>query len=238
MGKYEFIARVSMNTLVSILFFFCYSKDMKIIIVANGALIPTQKAICEIKDADMIIAADGGAVHLHQMGVLPQAIIGDLDSIPKDTLIFFKQKKIPVITHPSRKNQTDTELCIDYAVEQGATEIVFLGGTGHRLDHTLANIFLLRKLADRDIKSWILDAHNEIHIAMSYLKLTGKPGDLLSIIPVSDKVTGLTLEGLEYPLTDKTLYMGTALGVSNVFIGEEAIIRLESGIIIVTKSNE
>ena len=65
-----------------------------------------------------------------------------------------------------------------------------------------------------------------------------EPGDLLSVIPVSDKITGLTLEGLEYPLTDKTLYMGTALGVSNVFKDALATIRLTSGMVLVTKSRE
>ncbi|MDD9301055.1 MAG: thiamine diphosphokinase [Desulfobacter sp.] len=211
---------------------------MKSIIIANGTLTPCRKILSELKQADLIIAADGGAGHLNQMKILPHVIIGDLDSIDPATLDFYRKKKIPIITHPPRKDQTDTELCIDYALEKKSDEIVFLGVVGHRLDHTLANIFLLRKMADLGIPARIMDAHNEIYLVLSDLTLYGSPQDLFSIIPISDKVTGMTLSGLEYPLTDKTLYMGTALGVSNWFTGTKASVHIDSGAVLVTRSQE
>ena len=186
----------------------------------------------------MVIAADGGAVHLHAISVCPDLIIGDMDSIDNASDRYFASRHITRMTHPKKKDQTDTELCLDYAIEQGASEIVMTGVTGNRLDHTLANIFLLRRLLDLGIKGRILDAHNEICLATSDIRIPGKPGDLLSIIPVTEQVTGLTLEGLAYPLTDKTLALGAALGVSNVFTCETAVIRLTSGMILITKSRD
>jgi len=211
---------------------------MKCIIAANGALPPTEQILSQISSADIIIAADGGAVHLHRMNIIPDMIIGDLDSISPATLDFYQSKQVPMVTHPARKDQTDTELCIDYALGQGCTQIVFLGVTGHRLDHTLANIFLLRRLSDLGINARIIDAHNEIYLVLSDLVVQGMPGDLLSVIPASETVTGLTLKGLEYPLADKTLNMGTALGVSNCFTGTEAKVHIDSGVVLVIKSRE
>ncbi len=211
---------------------------MKCIIAANGSLTPTKKILSLINSGDLVIAADGGAAHLHRLNIIPDMIIGDLDSISSTTLDFYKSKQVPMITHPARKDQTDTELCIDHALDKGCKELVFLGVTGHRLDHTLANVFLLRRLADINVKARIIDNHNEIYLVLSNLVVHGAPGDLLSVIPVSEKVTGLTLQGLEYPLTDKTLTMGTALGISNCFTGTQASIHIDSGVILVIKSRE
>ncbi|WDP89423.1 MAG: thiamine diphosphokinase [Desulfobacter sp.] len=211
---------------------------MKCIIAASGQLTPTREIRAQFSDADLIIAADGGASHLHRMKITPDIIIGDLDSISSDTLDFFSSARVPINTYPSKKDQTDTELCIEYAATKGCTQIVFLGVTGHRLDHTIANVLLLRRTADLGIDARIMDAHNEIYLVVSDLTLKGVPGDLLSVIPVSERVTGLTLEGLEYPLKNKTLEMGTALGVSNCFTGTRAHISIASGVLLVTKSRE
>ncbi|MCG8550623.1 MAG: thiamine diphosphokinase [Desulfobacterales bacterium] len=208
---------------------------MKTVIVANGSLCQTKGLLDRIQQADMVIAADGGAVHLHQMGIVPGIIIGDLDSIPGDILSFFKEKQVKISKYPARKDQTDMELCLEYAIHSGCTDLVIMGATSTRLDHTLANIFILRRLADQGIPTTIMDAHNDIHIVVSQLTLTGRPGDLLSVIPVSDHIQGLTLEGLEYPLTNQSLCMGSTMGISNVFTQNKACINLKSGAVLVIK---
>ncbi|MGD9824434.1 thiamine diphosphokinase [Desulfobacter sp.] len=208
---------------------------MKTVIVANGTLSETDGLLSRIQHADMVIAADGGAVHLHRMGIVPRIIIGDLDSIPENVLSFFKEKQVKILKHPVRKDQTDMELCMEYAINHGCTDLLIMGATSTRLDHTLANIFLLRRLADLGIPTTISDASNDIHIVVSRLTLTGRPGDLISVIPVSDHVKGLTLEGLEYPLTDQSLCMGTTTGISNVFTQDLAGISLKSGAVLVIK---
>lgn len=239
LGKYELLDIVSINSIVCIILFFWYENlIMKIVIAANGTLTETDDFLPRVKQADLVIAADGGAVHLHRMGIVPQIIIGDLDSIPEKILSFFKEQQVKILKHPVRKDQTDLELCMNYAVDHGCTDLLIIGATSTRLDHTLANIFLLRRIADQGIPTTILDAYNDIHIVVSRLTLTGRPGDLLSVIPLSDHVKGLTLEGLEYPLTDQILCMGSTMGISNVFIRHNAAVSLKSGAVLVIKPKE
>lgn len=186
--------------------------------------------------ADLIIAADSGARHLMKLNLLPHIIIGDLDSIAPPALDFFKGKGVKVLTYPARKNQTDTQLCMVHALEQGADDITFLAAAGTRLDHTLANIFLLADLADIGIPARIMDARNEIHMVQERLELAGTPGDLLSLIPVSRKVEGVTLQGLAYPLENQTLFRGSSLGISNFFKEKKAIISIRSGTLIAARA--
>ncbi len=205
------------------------------VIIANGDLVQTDRILSLIHQADMVIAADGGAVHLYRMKLIPGIIIGDLDSVPPKILSLFKNKQVQILKHPTRKDQTDMELCIEYAAAHRCTDLHILGATSSRLDHTLANIFLLRKIEAHNMTATISDNRNDIHLVTGSLDLDGHPGDLLSVIPASDRVTGLTLEGLEYPLTDKTLFMGSSLGISNVFRENRARVAIQSGAVLVIR---
>jgi thiamine pyrophosphokinase len=211
---------------------------MNCIIVASGNLFFSQKIKRLLQEADLIIAADGGATHLKRMNLFPHFIIGDMDSIHPEDRQFFKNNHTPIIPHPSRKDSTDTDLCVDFALGKGATAITLIGVTGHRLDHTLANIFLLRRLAAKGIKSKIIDTNNEIYLVTDLLKLKGNIGELLSVIPISDRVTGLTLKGLEYPLENVSISMGSSLGISNYFSQTDVTISITTGILLVTKSRD
>lgn len=211
---------------------------MKIVISASGGFDPTPAIRDCLDQADLIIAADGGAAHLHRLGICPQVIIGDLDSITDEIRQFFRHRDVPFLSHPPKKDQTDMELCLAHALEQGASEITFLGATGHRLDHTLANMFLLKRLDDAGVEGRILDAHNEIRLVSRSLSLKGNPGEILSLVPVSDRVTGITLEGFEYPLENATLCMGSARGVSNRFLGGAASIAIASGLALAVRSRD
>ena len=211
---------------------------MKCVIIANGDLEYTSDIIKIIKNAQMIISSDGGARHLRMLNISPHVMIGDFDSINQDDLSFFKRKEIKILNFPLKKNHTDTELCVSYALEKKTSDITFLGVTGSRLDHTLANIFLLKKLAKLNIEARIIDKHNEIFIVTNFIELKGKPKELLSIIPVTQKVTGITLTGLEYPLKNASMQMGDSLGISNVFKESVVSISIKSGVLIVTRSKD
>jgi thiamine pyrophosphokinase len=218
------------------------TKVMNCVIIAGGRLDTTpnwsRQVQTLLKTADLIIAADSGASHLKKSGYLPHVIIGDLDSIDPDTLAFFQRKKVPFQTHPSRKNRTDSELCIDYARTKGASRITLLDATGTRLDHTLANILLLLPLADAGICARIMDEKNEIQVVKDRVDLTGAPGDLVSLIPLTPTVRGVTLKGLSYPLENHTLVMGTTLGISNSFSASTAQIFIRSGTLLAVRSRD
>ncbi len=211
---------------------------MKCVIVAGGDLDPTDRMRDLIRASDLIVCADGGAGHLRALNILPHVLVGDLDSIQDEDRCFFEKNQVEILSFPSRKNFTDSELCVSWAIDHHATDITFLGVTGTRLDHTLANIFLLRRLAREDIPARIINKHNEIHMVTDHINLAGRAGDFLSLVPVTTRVTGVTLEGLEYPLVNATLEMGSSLGISNVFRADTASISIGDGILIVTKSRD
>ncbi len=211
---------------------------MECVIIANGDLEYTSDIIKIIKNAQMIISSDGGARHLRMLNISPHVMIGDFDSINPDNYSFFKKKEIKILNFPLKKNHTDTELCVSYALENKASDITLLGVTGSRLDHTLANIFLLKKLAKLNIQARIINKHNEIFIVTNFIELKGKPKELLSIIPVTQNVTGVTLTGLEYPLKNASMKMGDSLGISNVFKESVVSISIKRGVLIVTRSKD
>ncbi len=211
---------------------------MKCVIIANGDLEYSDDMAGIIRQARLIVCADGGARHLKALNILPHAIIGDFDSASPEDQLFFKEKKIKTISYPSRKNETDSELCISWALLNKATDITLLGVTGTRLDHTLANIYLLKKLAELHIPARIINKNNTIQIVTDYIELKGQPGDFLSILPITEKAAGITLKGLEYPLVDATMEMGSCLGISNVFKEMIATVSVREGLLMVIQSQD
>ena len=211
---------------------------MKCVIIANGDLEYSNDMAGIIRQARLIVCADGGARHLKALNILPHAIIGDFDSASPEDKLFFEEKKIKTISYPSRKNETDSELCISWALLNNATDITLLGATGTRLDHTLANIYLLKKLAELHIPARIINKNNTIHIVTDHIELKGRPGELLSILPITEKVAGITLKGLEYPLVDATMEMGTCLGISNVFKKTVATVSVREGLLMIIQSQD
>jgi len=211
---------------------------MKCVIIANGDLEYTKDIIDTIKASQLIVCADGGARHLRALNILPHVMIGDFDSILPDDKKFFKENQVKTLTFSSRKDHTDSELCLSWALANNATDITLLAVTGTRLDHTLANIFLLKKLARKNIPARIINKNNEIHIVTDFIAIKGRPKDFLSIIPITKKVDGITLKGLEYPLTDASLKMGSSLGVSNSFKETIASVSIKKGALIVIKSKD
>lgn len=211
---------------------------MKCAIIANGDLDYSKEIVNRIKGAQLIISADGGARHLRALNIIPHVMIGDFDSIDAADKIFFDNQQVKTISFPSRKNHTDSELCVSWAVENHATDITLLGVTGTRLDHTLSNIFLLRKLVRKHISARVINKNNEVHMVTEYLELNGMPGDFLSLIPITENVKGITLTGLEYPLVNAAMRMGSSLGVSNSFKQTTASVRIREGVLLVIKSRD
>ncbi|QZY57116.1 thiamine diphosphokinase [Crassaminicella profunda] len=211
---------------------------MKCVIIANGDINHYEGAIPLIEECNCIICADGGARHLFKMNILPHMIVGDLDSIDEDTKEYFEKENIALYKFPKKKDYTDMELAIEYALKKGATEIVFLGAIGSRMDHTIANITLLRPLAEKGIKAKIMNEHNEIMVIENSLEIEGEIGDTLSIIPLSEEVVGVTLKGLEYPLEDATIPMGSSIGISNRFMSTKAKINIKKGKLLVIKARD
>lgn len=211
---------------------------MNYIVIASGAIKEYDYFIRLIRLADKVVAADGGAGHLRKMNIVPDIVIGDLDSMDKETHMFLTQNKIPLITHPVDKNATDTDLAVQWAMENNASSITLLGVTGTRIDHTLANIFLLEKITRVGIDCKIVDDNNEIYLLIDKIELSGEPGEFLSLIPLTRSIEGVTITGVDFPLKNHRIPMGSSLGISNRFTGETAHISIKNGMAIVTKSKD
>lgn len=203
------------------------------ILFANGQYEPTPRILDLITDGSCVVGVDGGCRHLWTLGILPRIAVGDMDSIPPDLLALYQNKGVTLHLHPVKKDATDLELALQLAFEAQATRITLLGATGGRLDHTLANLFLLSRCLERGIPTCVVDAEQSIHLTDAALDLRGLVGETISLMPVTPEVHGLTLTGLEYPLHDATLRFGTTWGMSNIFAHEEATVRLREGRVLV-----
>lgn len=211
---------------------------MKVVIVTNGDIKDTDHLKKVLEGATKIICADGAAKYLRELSIIPHMLVGDFDSIDPEVLDWMQQQGATPFKYPERKDATDTELALDYALLEKPEEIVIVGGVGSRWDHSLGNIFLLKKLLDNRVRGSIVNEVNEITIMNASLELEGKAGDIISIIPFSEEVKGVNLYGLEYPLVDRDISMGSSLGISNRLIQEKARITLREGVLLVIRSKE
>ncbi len=208
---------------------------MKVVIVANGEIKNINFLKYVIKSSDYIICADGAAKYLMDLNVCPDLLVGDLDSIDKKTLGWAKRNSISIQRFPIKKDMTDTELAVEFALKQNPDKIIIMGAIGSRLDHSLSNIMLLYKIHKLGIDAAVMDEINYITIVSDALKMKCRMGEIVSIIPIGGDAKGVTLKGLEYSLTDHDIKMGSSLGISNKSVSKEIIISVKDGILLVVK---
>lgn len=212
---------------------------MRALIFVNGTIDDYPQLARWLRPDDYTIAADGGARHCAALGLRPAVLVGDLDSITPELLADYEKAGVAIERHPPRKDETDLELAVRRAVADGAGEILLLGALGGRLDQTLANL-LLPARADWPVPILLADGTQLARVLRGgeTVTLAGAPGDTVSAVPLSAEVTGITYSGLEYPLTNATLRLGSTQGVSNRMAGESATIRVTSGILLVVQEIE
>ena len=203
---------------------------MHTIIFANGVL--SQKP--QIHSNDLIIAADGGARHCLDLGLAPNVVIGDMDSLTPHDLRHLEDVGSELVNYPARKDHTDLELALAYAWDHGHQEVIVYAALGDRWDQTLANLLLPASSKFAAMQIRLIDGAQEIQLirAGQELALSGAPGDIVSLVPLTGAASGITTTGLEYPLIDETLTFASTRGVSNVLIESSAAVSLKSGILL------
>ena len=200
---------------------------------------------------DLIIAADHGICAAKRLGIKPDIILGDYDSVDSESLqSFLKMDGIQNLQFPPEKDYTDSHLAVSVAMKQGAQDILLLAATGTRLDHVQANIGLLKTCVDSGVAAALVDSHNRIRICKDHLLVERQGGfyTYVSLIPYSDVVTGITLKGFRYPLEEATFSkntyrdvendMGASRGISNELIEEEGVIQIKEGYLLVMESRD
>jgi thiamine pyrophosphokinase len=211
---------------------------MHAVIFAGGTLRPGKAVSTAIASAALFLAADSGASTALQHGITPAIVVGDFDSLGTLPLQQLQERGSKIIQAAIEKDETDTELAIDTAIERGATRITLLGALGGpRFDHTMANVMLLAgyekvpiQIVDGPMVCWLLRGPGSSSIE-------GFSGDLLSLIPLTSEATGVRTNGLYYPLHGETLHFGKPRGVSNVLTREQAEVSLEQGLLLIIHTN-
>ncbi len=211
---------------------------MKGLIIASGN-INNYFFLKELIDKhDFILCVDGGIDHVIDMDIKINLIIGDLDSISKKGLNYIEEKNIEVERHPIIKNKTDTELAVSWMIERKFSEITMVGVIGSRMDHTLANIYLLKYIFDNNIDGKIIDENNIIRYTDSFIKLKKIDGYNVSVIPVSNEGCIISLKGFLYELNKAHIPFASTLGISNKMVEDQGTILVEKGQILVTESKD
>ena len=215
---------------------------MNTIIVSGGNI--GNEGLALLKEASSIysniIAVDKGLEALNKLNIIPNYMIGDWDSIEKDILKKYEiNKKIKMIKLNPEKDYTDTHMALKLAINIGSTNITIIGGTGTRIDHMIGNIHILKETMEKGISCKIIDENNEIQLINKDVQiLKDKKYKYISLIPLTDKVEGITLKGFKYSLTKESLTIGQSLGISNEQIEDIAKIEIDNGILIFVKSKD
>lgn len=214
----------------------------KILIISGGSISDEfAKEWIGQHQPDFTIVADSGMEFVRRASLVPDMIIGDFDSVRKDTLDFFKEYQGIIWKELNPvKDDTDTEFAIRQAISLGAKEITVLGATGTRLDHVLGNVALLGIGLQEQVAIQLVDANNRIRMIDKSLKVSreGQFGNYVSLLPYSGEVKGVTLKGFKYPLENFTMGSFSSLGISNKIVEEEAEILFEEGILLVIEARD
>jgi thiamine pyrophosphokinase len=198
-----------------------------------------------LEGVDLVIAADGGARHAAALGVTVGRWVGDGDSLPPSDLERLRAGGTPIELYEHDKDESDTELAIRAAVREGAVDIIVVGGFGGpRLDHALANVALLAHPLLRGRTGVLVDAAARVRLVRApgadgepvEMRLDGRIGDLVSLLPFGVEAERVRTDGLRYPLNDETLEVGAARGLSNVRLSEHASFVLGGGLLLVVET--
>lgn len=207
-------------------------------IVGNGAIENYRHYDRYTAEASLIICADGGAAHMKLLNARPDLLVGDFDSLSGEELEGFRQSGVEIRRYPTRKDATDTEIAVDTAMDMGCLDITLIGVLGSRMDHSLANVWLLKKMLDRGVAGRIVNEHNEIMLTNSVIKLEREQGWKVTLLPLGCRAEGVTTRGLAYPLDNAAIPLGSSWGVSNEFAGETAEVEVKKGLLLIIKSTD
>jgi thiamine pyrophosphokinase len=198
------------------------------------------RSLMEREKFHMVIAADSGLTIADKLKLELDYIVGDFDSVSEEIITKYRTKSIPIDTFPREKDKTDTHIAIELALAHQASSIMIVGGTGTRMDHTMANIHLLLSPMQAGVSAALIDSNNKIYLKNKsfMLEKTRQFGDYVSLLPFTERVIGLTLKGFKYPLDHIVLEPGSSLGISNEISEDIAEVEISDGILLVIEARD
>lgn len=209
---------------------------MHAVVMANGSLPRSPLSLSLLQAADLRVGADRGAALLLRLGLPPHLVVGDMDSLSAAVLRRLRHQGIETIRLSRRKNYVDTQRAVAEAVRRGARSVTLLGALGGpRLDHALANILLLAHPAFAGVRLRLVDEHNEAWAVRTETVIEGEIGQLVSLLALTPRVSGIHTTGLEYPLRNGVLSQGSSRGISNALTEPRATVSIRRGLLLVVR---
>lgn len=197
----------------------------RFVVLMGGDLTVTRRLKSQLQKT-RVIAADGGMAHAEALDLAPELWVGDFDSTSDE--LAERHRTVARHAFPAEKDKTDGEIAVDEAVRLGAREIVMVGGLGGQADHALAHFGLILKLSRRRVAAFITSGNEEAYPILNGTQRFDLPrGTRFSVIPFTD-LAGLDLEGVKWPLTNRSVPLGSSLTVSNIATGPVTV-RLSQG---------
>ncbi len=189
---------------------------------------------CGKRDEFLVICADSGLKHTKKMGIVPDAVIGDFDSYD-----ISEEEYKNCIVYPPEKDKTDSNICLDYAIEKGCREVYLFGGFGGRIDHEYSTFTLLLYGLKRGVRVYLVNGQNEVWLADKPFSLTPNHKKYVSFFPYGGNVEGFTVKGLKYSAENITLDCGMAQASSNEFTGSnKAEVSFNKGYVLVMRCKD
>lgn len=208
---------------------------MKCVILSGGTPPGLRLLKKHLETAGLFIGVDGAADFLIQYDMAPDVLIGDFDTADPASVSALEQRGAKVLRLEPEKNETDTEAAIEYALKAGADDITILGALGGRVDHTLSNIMMLVRADRKGAACRITDEQCEMFVSDKTFILSGRPGQVISILPLTGEVC-VNAQGLKYPLQNLVLNWGSSRGISNVMQKGAASISIAGGYALIVKN--
>lgn len=203
------------------------------VVISGGALADPASVKNYAAKGNMLVCADGGALYALNQGLVPTAVIGDFDTLPMETVDDLRGRGCEVVEYPSAKDYTDTDLAIQWAIENGAGDILLVAALGGRPDHALANLALAERVTREGHCVHLLDGENELAFTTHRLDVTGHRGEVVSLMAWGGPAEGIVTRGLLYPLKGETLNTGETRGISNRLLREQAVVEVKKGCLLV-----
>jgi thiamine pyrophosphokinase len=205
----------------------------RIVIFANGLMPGLEPVRDLLRKDDFLIGVDGGARYIMALGLMPNFVIGDLDSLTEDELYELGSADVRVDQYPANKDETDLELAIQYALQLNFSSIIVVAALGGRTDQTIGNISLLTDLIVSNVDIRFDDGVEELFFCQNQSQVQGRIGDVVSLIPWNGDVSGVVTTGLKWTLRSETLFSYKTRGISNEMIDETAAIQIKSGLLLI-----
>jgi thiamine pyrophosphokinase len=184
------------------------------------------------------VAADKGLEHALSLGLDVTLAVGDFDSASPEAVAVAESAGVRVERHPQEKDATDLELALDAAAAMEPRRILVLAGEGGRLDHQLSALLLLASERYGGVQVDALVGRAWVHVVRGARALEGTSGALVSLLAIGGAATGVTTDGLVYPLRGETLAAGSSRGLSNVFAADTAHVSVEDGVLLAMRPED